>query len=793
MDSARRQFRWMILVAILTATPSLTTFGQIKLVQGFETLPFPPTGWSVQYSGTLYWERASVGGYGASSSSAVFRFYEAPASVVQSLLTSTFTPTSVGDSLSFDYAYATYDTEVDSLVIETSTDGGSSFVRLVALAGGPNVGSGMVTAPPDFNSFVPTASQWGTKSYALSAGTNMVRFTAKSAFGNNLYLDNIRVSALLADDVGVTGILSPRYFINLPFPETPRATIKNFGSNSQTTAFTTEMRISGPAGFSYTSTVSDTLSSGLTRELSFPSLFNPTQPGTYSVVCITQLAADQERSNDTLRTTVTAGNYNYGTNGGVADQQYFFVNSLAGNGAPAQPQFRWRDTTGSRDLIVNGVAVVPLRGGDLDDGYFRISGLFPGESFRLFGTEYTDSIFISTNGIISFAAGYEDFIPTAIPSGATPNAALYPMWMDFDFSDPDVPVNRLSYKIDGDLLIVTFARAPRYNANTDPNDYLSFQVCLRYAATHSANSFASVQFDSANTGSSFLSQYQSYAFVHLIGAENATGTSAITYRFVSGGAPVTPGPAFGSSLALTLGPGYASSVTLAAKAFLQGAYSTSLHAMRTTINALIPFLQPYTASPWIFPGAEKLAAVPPAMADWILVDLRAATAAASRAARRSGLLLNNGTIVDLDAVSPLTFDLMSPGNYYVVLSHRNHLSVMTASAQTLSGTALFYDFTTGQGQAFGTLPMNQLETGVFGMISGDADASSSVSSADATAVFNSINVTSYSSKDVNLSGIVSAADANEVYGNLGRTTQVPTSAPMKAPALPSVRNASKKR
>lgn len=783
----------MVPVAILTTTFSLASFGQIKLVQGFESLPFPPTGWSVQYSGTLYWERASVGGYGASAGSAVFRFYEAPASVVQSFLTPAFTPAGAGDSLSFDYAYATYDTEVDSLIVETSTNGGSSFVRLIALAGGPIVGSGMVTAAPDFNSFVPTASQWGTKSYALPAGTTMVRFTAKSAFGNNLYLDNIRVSALLADDVGVTGILSPRYFINFPFPETPRATIRNFGSNNQTAAFTTEMRITGPAGFSYTSTASDTLSSGLTRVVSFPSLFNPTQPGTYSVVCITQLTADQERSNDTLRTTVTGGNYNYGTNGGAADQQYFFVNSLAGNGAPAQPQFRWRDTTGSRDLIVNGVAVVPLRSGDLDDGYFTISGLFPGESFRLFGADYADSIFISTNGIISFAAGYEDFIPGAIPSGTTPNAALYPMWMDFDFSDPDVPVNRLSYKIDGDLLIVTFARAPRYNAGTDPNDYLSFQVCLRYAATHSANSFASVQFDSANTGSSFLAQYQAYGFVHLIGAENETGTSAITYRFVSGGAPLTPGPAFGSSLALTFGPGYASSLTLQAKAFLQGAYSPSLHAMRTTINALIPFLQPYTASPWTFAGAEKLPGIPLTMTDWMLVELRGSTAAASRVARRAGLLLSTGAIVDVDGVSPLTFDLISPGNYYVVLLHRNHLSVMTASAQALSGTALFYDFTTGQAQAFGTLPMNQLETGVFGMIAGDADASSSVSSADATAVFNSINVTSYSSKDVNLSGIVSAADANEVYGNLGRTTQVPTVAPMKTLPPPSSRNVSKKR
>ena len=771
----QKHFSAAVLLELVFAFTS-AAISQIKLIQGFEAATFPPTGWSLQYTGTLYWERSAVGGYGTSAGSAIFRFYEAPELETQSLLTPAFTATVAGDSLSFDHAYATFQTEVDSLVIEASTDGGTNFTRVVALAGGTNVGTGMVTAPPSFSSFVPTSSQWASKSYALPVGANKIRFTAKSAYGNNLYLDNIKVSQLLANDVGVAGILNPRYFINLPFPETPRATVKNFGTNNQTTAFSTQMMITGAGGFSYTSTKSDTLSAGLSRTVTFDPTFYPTFAGTYTATCYTQLASDQARSNDTVRATITADNYNYGSNGGSAGLLYYFSNSLPGNEAPAQPQFHWKDTTGSTDLIVNGVSVVPINGDD-DDGYFKLSGLLPGKSFRLFGTDYADSVFVGTNGIISFTTGSSSFLPSAIPSGTEPNAAIYPMWMDFDFSDPDVAINKLSYKVDGDILIITYARAPRYNAETVTDDYLTFQVCLRFSQSHTANSFVAVQFDSSQTGASFLPAYQAHSFAHLIGAENGTGTSAVTYRFVSGGAPVTPGPAFGSSLTLTFGPDYASTVKLSVKAFLEGPYSTASHSMRTDINSLVPLTQPYGSAPWMFAGAERVSAVPTNVVDWILLELRTATAASTRSAQRSALLQSNGSIVDLDGVSPVSFELMSSGNYYVVLSHRNHLGIMTGAALSLSGTALAYDFTTAQAQAYGTLPMNQLETGVFGMVAGDANISGIISSADANEVFGSLNSATYSAKDVNMSGIISAADANIVFGNLSRSSQVPGAAP----------------
>jgi hypothetical protein len=765
-------------VAALVLLTTSLGISQTKLFQDFESPTYPPSGWAVDFTGTLYWERSLIGAYGQSSGSSLFGFFEAAAGTIQSLITPSFSATTSGDSLSFDHAYATFKTEVDSLIIETSTDGGTSYSRLIALPGGATVGTGMVTAPPSFSSFVPNSTQWASKSYQLPLGTNKIRFVAKSAFGNNLYLDNIKVSALFANDVGVAGIVTPRYFINLPFPQTPRATIKNFGSLNQTTPFSITMRIVGPSGFLYTSTISETLAAGSARDVAFASTFTPTMSGAYSVSCYTQLASDQARSNDTVNATVNAGNYNFGSNGLFGSDLYYFTNSLPGNNAPSQPEFRWRDTTGSTDLIVNGAAVAALTG-DPDDGYFTLTGILPGKTFRLFGTNHGDTVFVSTNGIISFRAGYDSFLPSSIPSGATPNAALYPMWMDFDFTDEDVPVNRLSYKVDGDLLIVTYARAPRYNAETSATDYVTFQVQMRFSTAHSVNSFASVQFDSSQTGAAFMSAYNAHTFPHLIGAENGTGTSAVTYRFVSAGAPVTPGPAFGSSLAVTFGPAYQSFVKVNCKAYLEGPYSTTTHTMRTDLRSTMPLTQPYSVSPWSFAGSERVAAIPDSIVDWMLVELRTGTGSATRAARRSAFVKASGAIVDLDATSPLKFDLLSSGSYYVTLYHRNHLTIMSSNALSLGTTTTTHDFSTSQSQAFGSQPMNALETGVFGMVAGDANRSAIITAADANDVFAALNLTGYLFSDVNMSGVVTASDANRIFGNLNRASEVPGLAPTK--------------
>ena len=162
--------------------------------EDFETLTFPPGAWHLEYSGSPYWLRSNASGYGLGNGSAEFDFYQF-SSGSQSLVTPAIFGTAIGDSLKFDHAYATYVSEVDILVILASDNNGGTYTTIDTLKGGANVGTGMVTAPPSLSYFVPTSSQWASKSYALPFGTNRIKFTCISAYGNNLYLDNIKIGS----------------------------------------------------------------------------------------------------------------------------------------------------------------------------------------------------------------------------------------------------------------------------------------------------------------------------------------------------------------------------------------------------------------------------------------------------------------------------------------------------------------------------------------------------------------------------------------------------------------------
>ena len=81
---------------------------------------------------------------------------------------------------------------IASLEIWYSTDSGFSYNLLALYNGG--VDGPLVTAPPQNPEFVPSASQWATKSLALPTGTNKLKFRGVSDFGNNLYLDNITLN-----------------------------------------------------------------------------------------------------------------------------------------------------------------------------------------------------------------------------------------------------------------------------------------------------------------------------------------------------------------------------------------------------------------------------------------------------------------------------------------------------------------------------------------------------------------------------------------------------------------------
>jgi hypothetical protein len=184
------------------------------------------------------------------------------------------------------------------------------------------------------------------------------------------------------------------------------------------------------------------------------------------------------------------------------------------------------------------------------------------------------------------------------------------------------------------------------------------------------------------------------------------------------------------------------SVSLSTKVFLQGAYNFTLgrHKNVTTTWASVlnasALNQPYNVAPFNYAGTESVSGgfftaddgVDTDILDWVLVELHDATTPTTIVARKACFIREDGKIVDLDKTSNPTFTGVGANNYYVVIKHRNHLPIRSASTVFVNGaTPVLYDFTTAQSQAFqnGAVTSNAAMkdfSGVFCMWGGNVNA-----------------------------------------------------------------------
>ncbi len=111
------------------------------------------------------------------------------------------------------------------------------------------------------------------------------------------------------------------------------------------------------------------------------------------------------------------------------------------------------------------------------------------------------------------------------------------------------------------------------------------------------------------------------------------------------------------------------------KVLLEGPYNNSY----MNANLAIPFESPYSADPV---NVNPIPSIPGnEIVDWVLLELRHETTKAIIESQ-SAFILQNGKIVDIDGSSPVYFSSPS-GNYFIAVKHRNHLSVMSATAVSL--------------------------------------------------------------------------------------------------------------
>jgi hypothetical protein len=170
------------LVTIALLTMSIYPVNATVINEGFESEGILPLGWSLSGAAYLWTRTDDCSGYGIGTGCAKADFYNAVNGKYQDLITLTCTPTGTNDSLYFDHAYATSNPPAtDSMVIWTSVNGGASWNHFMLLEGG-NKGP-LNTGGGTSDLYVPDPTEWATKKYALPAGTNKIKFTAYSEWG----------------------------------------------------------------------------------------------------------------------------------------------------------------------------------------------------------------------------------------------------------------------------------------------------------------------------------------------------------------------------------------------------------------------------------------------------------------------------------------------------------------------------------------------------------------------------------------------------------------------------------
>jgi len=217
-------------------------------------------------------------------------------------------------------------------------------------------------------------------------------------------------------------------------------------------------------------------------------------------------------------------------------------------------------------------------------------------------------------------------------------------------------------------------------------------------------------------------------------------------------------------------PKYTFNVT----AFLRGAWNGT--AMNTNLNSggIIPLSQPYNTTPFNYTGKDSVQSIPNGnIVDWVLLELRKPASGLPSDAtsstiigRKAGFLLNNGTVVDLDGVTPLSFNISKQGPSFVVIRHRNHLGVLSNSIPSNAAGTFANDYSVltnsynPSGAASDPVVLLSGGGGKYGLWGGDANKNGVVNGTDLSAIMLAIasSASGYLFTDANLSNSTNGTD-----------------------------------
>jgi hypothetical protein len=182
---------------------NLSTFGSYPVTESFAATTFPPTNWTKDdgADGTG-WARST-----AHSGCAKMDFFNISSGVDYLMLPPVNMASATSMILTFKEAYAQYSSSyADKLEVQVSSDCGLTWASRYTKSG-----AGLATSANITTAFTPTLeTQWRMETIDLSslAGLSnvLIRFKATSAYGNNLYVDEINLD--LSNGVKTNDLLS---------------------------------------------------------------------------------------------------------------------------------------------------------------------------------------------------------------------------------------------------------------------------------------------------------------------------------------------------------------------------------------------------------------------------------------------------------------------------------------------------------------------------------------------------------------------------------------------------------
>ncbi len=424
--------------------------------------------------------------------------------------------------------------------------------------------------------------------------------------------------------------------------------------------------------------------------------------------------------------------------------------------------------------------------------------------FPFYGKNFT-TVNISSNGFLSFDFNSDEYRHQMLPDARPPNGVIAALWRDLDptlggsgyyfedaenqrfivqFTDISAYANRGNFTFQiilyhtGEIRFQYLRLTGEVNTGTvgieSPDGKMALPIVFNRTFLHDSLSLRIFPGEvyawlspAPPAGNLAPGESQTVLLnVNTGGLPSGDQTGMLT---VYSNDPETP--AVEIPITLTV----ATAISLRAKVYLQGAFRNGKMSDDLANKGLLPLEQPYAVEPWKYAGDERVAQLPPAIVDWMLVTLCDSPSRNNAIVRRACFLDTSGALVDLDGASPLSFENVPAGQYYLLIEHRNHLSVMSRVPLLVGEAAAFYDFTSSDGQAFGFQPQATVAPGIYAMRAGDADANDAIDIRDKNLfwrVQKNQSANYDNSADFNLDGVVDEFDIRGFWRkNNGRASQ----------------------